>query len=94
MTPLHIAACCGHLEVAQELLRKNPNIKLFATDSLGSSPLHVAAYSLDNKMLELLLSKKGNGWTVNNDGWTPLLAAMGKNYASKWRSTQEAVSFA
>jgi len=86
VTALHIAACYGHLEVAQELLRHSPNIKLSAKDSQGSTALHVAAYSLDCEMLKLLSSHGGGCWAANTDGWTPLLAAMGKGCVGRWRS--------
>ena len=82
VTPLHIAACHGHLEVAQELLRYSPDIKLAARDSLGSTALHVAAYSLNYEMLELFAAKSGDSWATNKGGWTPLLAAMGENQVS------------
>lgn len=79
MTPLHMAVCNGHQEVAAKLLEQHsPDVQLSARDSRGNTAVHLAANNLDGRMLDLLLDSGGDAWAANNDGWTPLLAALGK----------------
>ena len=69
-TPLHIAAICGSLEVANALLSELEA----ATESVncnGETPLHRAAYYGKLEIVELLLRKKACSNCENTQGWTP-----------------------
>ncbi len=81
MTPLHIATDFGHFEVMKELLR-HPEVKLSAADGQGTTVLHIAAANLDYQIVDFLRSRADltdTSWEKDKYGWTPLLAAMGKN---------------
>jgi hypothetical protein len=62
-TPLHLAACEGHLECAELLIRKGGDVN--AKDKNGFTPLHFAAYYGKIDCLEILLA---NGADVNARG--------------------------
>ncbi|KAK0062491.1 ankyrin repeat and SOCS box protein 13 [Biomphalaria pfeifferi] len=66
-TPLHVAACKGHVKSAQELLRAgaNPNIS-----KIHHTPLHEAARNQNFELLLLLLEHGANVYAQNNSGLT------------------------
>lgn len=60
----------GDLEKAGEYLEKgaNPN----ATDELGRTPLHWAAWNGHTGIVKILIEEGANPNATDNDGWTPL----------------------
>ena len=77
MTPLHYAAQVGNLEILQKALSEgiSPN----ANDIYKQAPLHYAVMSQEGTPVILPLVKAGADINVLlNNGWTPLMSAIGK----------------
>ncbi|KAI3837462.1 hypothetical protein MKW92_011567 [Papaver armeniacum] len=77
-TSLHIAAMCGHVKFAEDLMRNN-SLLTRVSDSHGFTPLHLASARTSSLMVEKLLD--GNNQDIcmfqDQDGRTPLhLAAI------------------
>ncbi|CRG88434.1 hypothetical protein PISL3812_05464 [Talaromyces islandicus] len=71
---LFSASEMGHYDVVQELLRKDPGL-VYSRDSLGNTPLHMAASSWDNgtlECLEILLAGDSDIDAQNDQGQTAL----------------------
>ena len=71
---LHIAAETGHLESAQFLLEKYPEL-IKHTNRKGQTPLHTAAYSGHAEIAALLVAKGANPDAKDYDGRTALYHA-------------------
>ena len=77
-TPLHVAAMLGHLDFAQFVVSKKPDMAM-AADSQGRLPLHMAAAKGFLEMVNLLVSVNPNVCVCQDeDGRTPLLLAVMK----------------
>ncbi|KAL1490906.1 hypothetical protein ABEB36_011581 [Hypothenemus hampei] len=70
-TALHEAARNGHVEVA-ELLLMAKEIDIEAADSLGCTPLHLAAQYQQDRMVDILLENNANIDSQNQKGNTAL----------------------
>ncbi|CAE6911942.1 Ankrd17 [Symbiodinium natans] len=78
MSPLGMAACCGHIEVAQLLLEAEAWINEIDHD--GNTPLTCAAYRGHNDMVHLLLQAGSPTNTTNIHGDTALSRASARGY--------------
>ena len=79
-TPLHIAACYGHRDVAAYLVKHKASIH--SRNDRGWTPLHYAAYNNSPKVVELLLGCDGIDVTaVDKHGKTALQDAERYGYA-------------
>ncbi|KDD64248.1 ankyrin repeat protein [Bordetella bronchiseptica OSU553] len=79
-TPLHYAASKGRLETARMLLGKQALVNAPSPD--GTTPLMMAAYSGDRRMVQLLLDAGGDITTRNLKGMSAAdWAAFGKSEA-------------
>lgn len=78
VTPLHIAAQEGHVDIVDYLLsnQADPNIK----NKDGETPLHLAAQEGHDKIVRSLLSNQADQNIKNKDGETPLLWAAQEGY--------------
>ena len=63
MTPLHVAAANGKLFAVQTLLENNANVT--AVDNEGNTPIHLAAISGFDDVLEELVMTKDNILRIN-----------------------------
>jgi hypothetical protein len=72
-TALHIAANCGKVEMARQLL--DHRAKVDARELWEETPLHFAARRGSLEVCEVLLSYGADINAVNAQGWTPLLSA-------------------
>jgi hypothetical protein len=70
VTPLHIAAANGYLEVVKLLLEHGADAN--AREEDGLSPLHIAAANGYLEVVKLLLEHGADPAIRNNRGWTPL----------------------
>ncbi|XP_059490166.1 ankyrin repeat domain-containing protein 49-like [Neocloeon triangulifer] len=68
------AAQAGEMQIAEELLQKNPEL-IRTQDSDGYTPLHRACYSNKVEMVDFLLSKGAPIDLPTTDGWLPLHSA-------------------
>lgn len=57
LTPLHVAALCGHAQVAVALLEHGAQVNARDTGSLDITPLHVAAMNGHVEMIRLLVEQ-------------------------------------
>ncbi|KAI3911954.1 hypothetical protein MKW98_010898 [Papaver atlanticum] len=75
--PLIIAAMCGHVEFALQILRRMPELAT-QTDQKGLYPLHLAAQGNSTSMVKMLIEENPDVCSLTNqDGRPPLhLAAM------------------
>ncbi len=80
-SPLHWACRGGHTEAVQLLLTKNPAIN--ATNKLGDSPLHSAAWAGCLPIVKLLVETPGIQFNSQNKaGETPAQLAKSDEVAS------------
>ncbi|XP_030506138.2 uncharacterized protein LOC115721046 isoform X1 [Cannabis sativa] len=76
-TPLHFAACLGHLEATKLILHQNCSSVAYLKDKEGMSALHIAAKEGHvSVMREIILHKPEACDLVDNRGWTPLHIAV------------------
>ncbi len=82
-TPLHSAAREGKKDIAQLLLAKGAdvNARNKYKNEHGVTPLHMAANAGHKDIVELLLAKGADVNARDNNGWTPLLIAVGQGKA-------------
>jgi hypothetical protein len=74
LTPLHLAAWRGRLELAALLLQKGATVN--AVSKPGRiTPLHCAAWAGHHQVVALLLQKGGRVDSRDVNGWTPLHGA-------------------
>ena len=73
-TPLLLAAYFGHAEVC-ELLLERGKANIEETTRLGNTALKLAAQEGHASTVALLLSKGARVDTINQSGFTPMLAA-------------------
>ena len=68
LTPLHIAAHCGHCTTATLLLDSKASVNVYALN--GFTPLHVACKKNRVKMVALLLSRGADPAIATESGLT------------------------
>jgi len=77
-TPLHMAACKGHLKICKfimdSLVNKNPG------NAINFTPLHVAAIHGHTDLCALILENVQNKMPVTQDGKTPAMLAIENNH--------------
>ncbi len=73
MTPLHMSARRGTVQIGELLLDAGANVE--ATDKNGETPLRRAVNCGHEGMVQLLLSRGANPLTADNKGRTPIDAA-------------------
>lgn len=73
VTPIHVAAFCGNMEVAALLIREGANVN--AIDDHRFTPLHNAAAEGHVEVVSLLVSNGGSINARSEDGATPLYFA-------------------
>lgn len=78
LTPLHLAAYLGSLDIAQFLVQHGADC--WAKEVRGSNPLHVAALGGHTRVVEFLLSSQVNVDVRNNFDETPLHLAASKGH--------------
>jgi len=74
MTPLHIAAAYGLLDIARCLIENRADVN--ARDKLGNPPMHYCAYSGSRAVAELLASRGAEVKVRNAAGMSPLRQAV------------------
>lgn len=79
VTPLHLAAKEGRLDVIEILLEHFAEVDL--QDNDGDTALHLAAYNGRRQAIELLVSKGASVDLTNRDGLTPYEIAKDRDYA-------------
>ncbi|CAG5088604.1 Similar to RF_0381: Putative ankyrin repeat protein RF_0381 (Rickettsia felis (strain ATCC VR-1525 / URRWXCal2)), partial [Cotesia congregata] len=75
LSPLIIAARCGHLEIIKFLIEQGLDVN-FTESECGSSLLHHAAASSNCKLVKFLLDNNAKINAKNHNGETPLLCAI------------------
>jgi ankyrin repeat protein len=75
---LHAAAIGGNSELVEFFISKGADIN--ATDSYGSTPLHLAVERERISIIELFIKLRANMEIRNNEGDTPLMIAARKEY--------------
>jgi ankyrin repeat protein len=73
LTPLHLAASEGHLDICQILLEQNADVRVH--DDSGYTPLHLAASSRHLEIARILLKYNAEVNSRDEDGSTPLFIA-------------------
>lgn len=77
---LHEAVKQNQLDRVMKLIEENPSASFInLQDSEGNTPLHLAASLNNPRLVELLLDKGANPWSLNHVGLTPVYAASEKN---------------
>jgi hypothetical protein len=66
VSPLHLAAAYGRLEIVAELLGRGAQIDF--QDDAGYTALHHAAWNNEKAIVELLIGRGANHLILNNDG--------------------------
>jgi ankyrin repeat protein/tetratricopeptide (TPR) repeat protein len=79
LTPLHVAAAHGHVEVAKSLLDGGVDCNILS--ATNETPLHVAARSGQTDMANLLLDHGADSGLVADVGSMPLHEAAGAGHA-------------
>ncbi len=79
VTPLSVAAACGHAEVASLLLQRGAHADLPVGD--GMTPLYLAAQFGHAQLVALLLSARASTEVAKADGATPMLVASHQGHA-------------
>jgi ankyrin repeat protein len=73
LTPLHVAASQGDVEVIKRLLQSGSVASVDAQDDLqGNTALHEAAWKGYSQTIEVLMKYKANAYIKNKGGFTPL----------------------
>ena len=78
VSPLYIAACCGHLTVVQKMLEEGADKD--KTNDSGSSLLSIAARNGHLAVVQLLVEQGADKDKADNDGVTPLHSAALKGH--------------
>jgi ankyrin repeat protein len=79
LSPLHLAAENGHLQVVDLLISKNANVNEKEKET-GFTPLHLAAKEGHLKIAEVLIAKGAEVIAKSNDDKTPLDLANQNNH--------------
>ena len=75
ISQFHSAICTGNRVETKKLLKKDPKL-LFAADSTGSTPLHLATSIGDIELVELFIDRGANINQENLEGISPLFVAV------------------
>ncbi|MGA2600355.1 MAG: ankyrin repeat domain-containing protein [Bryobacteraceae bacterium] len=88
-TPLHYAAACGQIAVANVLLQKGADLSAVATGLGDATPAHFAASIADSKIaamtIETLVGNGASAGARKTDGTTPLHVAAHHGHAEAVR---------
>jgi hypothetical protein len=74
LTPLHLAAYRGRVDLAALLIQKGALVNVASREG-GLTPLHCAASAGNDRLVVLLLQKGGRVDSRDANGWTPLHGA-------------------
>jgi ankyrin repeat protein len=72
LTPLHVAARLGRVELARMLLERGADPNAIAFNETRATPLHTAVSSRHRDVSSLLLALGASANAIQQDGWTPL----------------------
>ncbi|KAL3140196.1 hypothetical protein ABBQ38_004472 [Trebouxia sp. C0009 RCD-2024] len=75
-TPLHYAACNGHLQITEALLQNGADSN--ATEKTGRTPLHLAARNGHTQVVACLVKAQAVVDSPDDEGMTPLALAAAK----------------
>jgi len=73
---LHLAVSVEHIEITELLLENGADIDIRARDQHGGTPLHWAAFLGYRQMAEMLVEAGADINAPDDDGYTPLDAAL------------------
>ena len=79
ITPLHIAAYSGNLDLLKSILGRNQE---YQKDGWGCTPLYYAAHNGHLEMCEYIMQTYENGYNENDSGQTSLHEAAYHNHSS------------
>ena len=82
ITPLHIAAYSGNLDLLKTIFERNQE---YQKDGWGCTPLYYAAHNGHLEMCEYIMQTFENGHTGNNSGQTPLHEAAYHNHSNTFK---------
>ena len=82
ITPLHIAAYSGNLDLLKSIFERNQE---YQKDGWGCTPLYYAAHNGHLEMCEYIMQTFENGHTGNNSGQTPLHEAAYHNHSNTFK---------
>jgi cytohesin len=78
MTPLNLAAFHENTEIANALIKRNPDIHIGDNDN--SQPIHLAAVSGNVQIVDMLLTHGADVNEKDGNGATPLIFAAGRRH--------------
>ena len=88
VTPLHLAATCKGVKLAEMLIRASADLN--ARDVWNATPLHYAAYAGAPEIVSLLLEADADPKLADNYGWLPVQYALSRhNYRTALKFAEE-----